>query len=45
MQNDESVTYAPKITKKMTIIDWNSSSDGIHNLIRGLSPLKGTIKN
>ena len=41
MQNDESVTYAPKITKKMTIIDWNSSSDSIHNLIRGLSPLPG----
>ncbi|MEC8838626.1 MAG: methionyl-tRNA formyltransferase [Candidatus Neomarinimicrobiota bacterium] len=40
-QDKNFVTTAPKITKKMTFIDWNSSSIGIHNFVRGLTPIPG----
>ena len=40
-QNDTKATKAPKITPKMTMIDWNKSANDIHNLIRGLSPVPG----
>ena len=40
-QDENSVSEAPKITKAMTFIDWNSSSIDIHNFIRGLSPSPG----
>lgn len=40
-QDDTRATPAPKITKEITIIDWNKSAEEIHNLIRGLSPFPG----
>ena len=40
-QDKNFITTAPKITKKMTFIDWNSSSIGIHNFVRGLTPIPG----
>ncbi len=40
-QDEDFVSKAPKITKKMTFIDWNSSSINIHNFVRGLSPNPG----
>lgn len=40
-QKGNEITYAPKITKETTQIDWNKSAEGIHNLIRGLSPYPG----
>ncbi len=30
--------HAPKIFKETCKIDWNQSAEGIHNLVRGLSP-------
>ncbi len=42
IQQDENfVSKAPKITKKMTFINWNFSSIDIYNFIRGLSPSPG----
>ena len=40
-QDENLVSKAPKITKEMTIIDWNSSSVDIHNFVRALSPTPG----
>ena len=40
-QDSSLVTFAPKITKEMTIIIWEWSSYKIHNWIRGLSPYPG----
>ena len=40
-QNDNQVTLAPKITKDMTIIDWNKPARELHNLVRGLTPIPG----
>ena len=40
-QDEDSVSYAPKITSDITDIDWNSSALSIHNLIRGLTPNPG----
>ena len=40
-QDENFVSKAPKITKRMTFIDWNSSSIDIHNFVRGLSPNPG----
>ncbi|OUX30234.1 MAG: methionyl-tRNA formyltransferase, partial [bacterium TMED264] len=37
-QNQESVSFAPKITKKMRCINWSWSAVKIHNWVRGLSP-------
>ena len=37
-QNQESVSFAPKITKKMRCINWSWSATKIHNWVRGLSP-------
>ena len=37
-QNQESVSFAPKITKKMRCINWSWSAIKIHNWVRGLSP-------
>lgn len=36
-------SYTPKITKEMGKIDWTSSAEEIHNLIRGLSPYPGAF--
>ena len=40
-QGQESVSFAPKITKKMLLINWNWDSKKIHNWVRGLSPYPG----
>ena len=38
----EGITYASKIEKSETRIDWSKSADHVHNHIRGLSPFPGT---
>ena len=42
-QNSNFATQAPKIEKKMTIIDWNWPAEKIHNWIRGLTPKPGMV--
>lgn len=36
-QNHAEATYAPRLTKEMGQIDWESSATQIHNLVRGTS--------
>jgi len=40
-QTDDGVTYAAKIAKDETRIDWNTPAPDVHNHIRGLSPFPG----
>lgn len=40
-QAAEGVTYAAKIAKTETRIDWTRPADAVHNHIRGLSPFPG----
>jgi methionyl-tRNA formyltransferase len=40
-QSDVGVTYAKKIDKAETRVDWTLGADRVHNLIRGLSPFPG----
>lgn len=40
-QPDEGVSYAAKIDKAESHIDWNRPSSEVHNHIRGLSPFPG----
>jgi len=40
-QTSDGVTYAKKIDKSESRIDWNQPAGEIHNLIRGLSPFPG----
>ncbi len=40
-QPREGVTYAAKISKEETRIDWTKPSIEVHNMIRGLSPFPG----
>ena len=40
-QNHNEVTLAPKISKDMTIIDWNKPARELHNLVRGLTLTPG----
>ena len=40
-QNDNEATLAPKISKDMTIIDWNKPARELHNLVRGLTLTPG----
>ncbi|HHY48845.1 MAG TPA: methionyl-tRNA formyltransferase [Alphaproteobacteria bacterium] len=40
-QFEEGVTYARKIEKSETRIDWSRPAAQVHNLIRGLSPFPG----
>ena len=40
-QPEQGVTYAPKISKSETRIDWTKSGNEVHNNIRGLSPYPG----
>ncbi|TKT74994.1 methionyl-tRNA formyltransferase [Aquamicrobium sp. LC103] len=40
-QPGEGATYAKKIAKEETRIDWNRPADEVHNHIRGLSPFPG----
>lgn len=41
-QSEEGVTYASKITKVETRIDWSQPAIDVHNRIRGLAPFPGT---
>ena len=41
VQDSNKITFAPKITKEMSIINWNWQNVKIHNWIRGLSPYPG----
>ncbi len=38
-QNESEMTYAPKIKKEETIINWTDKSENIYNLIRSLNPV------
>jgi methionyl-tRNA formyltransferase len=40
-QSENGVTYAAKLSKQETRIDWSSPADEVHNHIRGLSPFPG----
>ena len=40
-QSEDGVSYAPMLNKEMSKIDWNKTSQEIHNLIRGLNPIMG----
>ena len=40
-QNSDIATAAPKITREMTLIDWQWENVKIHNWVRGLSPIPG----
>ena len=40
-QAADGVTYARKIDKAETRIDWRRPADAVHDRIRGLSPLPG----
>ncbi len=40
-QPEVGVTYAQKISKEETRIDWSKSANEVHNHIRGLSPFPG----
>ncbi|TET60137.1 MAG: methionyl-tRNA formyltransferase [Candidatus Stahlbacteria bacterium] len=40
-QNEQQKTYAPKIKKEETIVNWQESTEKIFNLIRALSPKPG----
>ncbi|MFY9640397.1 MAG: methionyl-tRNA formyltransferase [Rhodomicrobium sp.] len=40
-QPEKGVTYAPKISKDETRIDWTKSGPEVHNHLRGLSPYPG----
>jgi methionyl-tRNA formyltransferase len=37
-QDDTRATYAPKITREESPIDWTRPATGIHNQVRGLNP-------
>jgi methionyl-tRNA formyltransferase len=37
-QDDAAATYAPKLLKSESPIDWSLSADAIHNRVRGLQP-------
>ncbi|MEK1890628.1 MAG: methionyl-tRNA formyltransferase [Phyllobacterium sp.] len=41
-QSEDGVTYASKITKAETRIDWSEPAIDVHNRIRGLAPFPGT---
>ena len=40
-QSDEGITYAKKIEKAESRIDWSKPAHEVHNLIRGMSPFPG----
>jgi methionyl-tRNA formyltransferase len=41
VQAEEGVTYASKLSKQETRVDWSKSAEEVHNHIRGLSPFPG----
>jgi len=42
-QDEKKVSYAPKITRDQTEIDWGRPCLDIHNLVRGLNPYPGAF--
>lgn len=40
-QSEDGVTYASKLSKDETRIDWSLPAETVHNFIRGLSPFPG----
>lgn len=37
-QNPEQVTFAPMLSKELSLVDWSDSAQHIHDKIRGLNP-------
>jgi methionyl-tRNA formyltransferase len=37
-QDEKLATYAPKLKKKNGLINWNQSTEEIHNFVRGMNP-------
>ena len=42
-QDDAQATYAPKITREESAVDWSLPAARIHNLVRGLWPFPGAF--
>ncbi len=42
-QDDSQHTYAPILSKEMSVIDWKCDARQIHNRVRGLQPWPGTV--
>lgn len=42
-QNDSDSTYAPKITKETSVIDWNCDCGEVSKLICGMNPFPGAV--
>ena len=42
-QPEEGITYAKKIANADARIDWNAPAQGVHDLVRGLSPFPGAF--
>ncbi len=42
-QEEAEATYAPKIEKAVSLIDWSKPALTIHNLVRGLNPYPGAL--
>ncbi|HBH12146.1 MAG: Methionyl-tRNA formyltransferase [Clostridiales bacterium 38_11] len=42
-QDSSQVSYAPKLNKSMSLINWNQTCRAINNLIRGLDPWPGSV--
>jgi len=40
-QNEDEVTFAPKLQKEELLIDWNMPAEEIHNLVRAMAPTPG----
>ncbi len=40
-QDESKVTYAPKLTKELGVVDWKKSAKETHDLVRGLLPWPG----
>jgi len=38
LQDEKFVTYAPKLKKKDGLINWNHSTEEVHNFVRGMNP-------
>jgi methionyl-tRNA formyltransferase len=42
-QDSSQASYAPMLSKSMSIIDWDDSCRNVNNLIRGLDPWPGSV--
>jgi len=38
LQDEKLVTYAPKLKKKDGLVNWNHSTEEVHNFVRGMNP-------